>query len=242
MASFRELAVRIKEADLFPICNGSQLWKSTSYSGIAKLYSIAGEMGDSISRDGRMHYAAAVVPLQSSRSLSFRGTPRNWFALYTRTHHEKRVVEHLTQRGIENYLPLYKTVHTWTHYRKVSLDLPLFPNYLFVHIAPQERVRALEAPGALSFVGCANTPAPLPESEIESLRSALQQRKFEPHVYLTAGTRARIVAGPLAGMEGIVVRTKSSLRVVLTVDLIMQSVAVEVDACELEPCDPDSHG
>ena len=189
-----------------------------------------------------MHYAATADSLETRRSQSVRDMPRNWFALYTRTHHEKRVVEHLTQRGIENYLPLYKTVHAWTHYRKAALDLPLFPNYLFVHISFQERVRALEAPGALSFVGNPSAPSPLPESEIESLRSGLQLRNFEPHRYLIAGTRARIVAGPLAGMDGIVVRTKSSLRVVLTVDLIMQSVAVEVDADELEPCSFDSHG
>jgi transcription antitermination factor NusG len=209
---------------------------------MAKLYSMAPAIGESISGDESMYSTATSVPLETSRSLSDRDTRRNWFALYTRTHHEKRVVEHLKQRGIENYLPLYKAVHTWTHYRKVTLDLPLFPNYLFVHIAPQERVRTLEAPGALSFAGNASAPAPLPESEIESLRSALQLRKFEPHRYLTAGTRAHIVAGPLAGMEGIVVRTKSSLRVVLTVDLILQSVAVEVDASELEPCGPNSHG
>jgi len=203
---------------------------------------MAALMGDSISGDESMSCTPTSVPLETSSFQPGRDMPRNWFALYTRTHHEKRVEEHLTQRGIESYLPLYTAIHTWTHYRKVTLELPLFPNYLFVCIAPQQRVRTLEVPGALSFVGNASTPSPLPVSEIESLRSALQLRKFEPHRYLTAGTKVRIVAGPLAGMEGIVVRTKSSLRVVLTVDLIMQSVAVEVDADELEACGPDSRG
>ena len=189
-----------------------------------------------------MYDTAMSVPLETSSLQSGRDMPRNWFALYTRTHHEKRVVEHLSQRGIENYLPLYKAVHSWTHYRKIPLDLPLFPNYLFVHIASQERVRTLEAPGALSFVGNARVPTLIPESEIESLRSALQLRKFEPHPHLTAGKRVRIVAGPLAGLKGIVVRTKSSLRVVLAVDLILQSVAIEVDAGELENYSTDSHG
>jgi transcription antitermination factor NusG len=92
------------------------------------------------------------------------------------------------------------------------------------------------------MVGGANAPASLPEAEIESLRSALHLRKFEPHPFLTAGPKARIVAGPLAGMKGVVLRNKSGLQVVLTVDLIMQSVAVEVDAAELEPCDPDVFG
>ncbi len=193
------------------------------------------------SGDEGMNCTAWAFQAETNRPLSLEDMPRYWFALYTRTHHEKRVMEHLTERGIENYLPLYKAVHTWTHYRKVTLDLPLFPNYLFVHVAFRERVRVLEAPGALSFAGSRSTPSRLAESEIQSLRSALEQRRFEPHPYLTAGTRARIVAGPLVGMEGIVVRTKSTLRVVLTVDLIMQSVAVEVDAAELEPCGRDSH-
>jgi transcription antitermination factor NusG len=166
---------------------------------------------------------------------------RKWIALFTRSHHEKRVAEHLTQRGIENYLPLYKAVHLWTHYRKVTLDLPLFPNYLFAHIAAGERLRTLEAPGVLSLVGHAGAPTPLPDAEIESLRSALQLRKFEPHPFLAAGARVRIAAGPLAGMEGIVLRKKSGLRVVLTVDLIMQSVAVEVDEAELESSGCGAH-
>jgi transcription antitermination factor NusG len=183
-----------------------------------------------------MHCIEAVTPLETGRSLPARDMPRYWFALYTRTHHEKSVVEHLTQRGIENYLPMYQDVHTWTHNRKVTLDLPLFPNYLFVHIGPHERIRTLKIPGALSLAGSGSKPAPLPELEIESLRASLQLSRFAPHPYLVAGTRARIVAGPLSGMEGIVVRTKSRLRVVLTVDLIMQSIAVEVDADELEPC------
>lgn len=183
-----------------------------------------------------MYCIEAVTPLETDRFVPVRDMPRDWFALYTRTHHEKSVVEHLTQRGIENYLPTYQAVHSWSHNRQVTLDLPLFPNYLFVHVASHDRVRTLEVPGALSFVGNARKPSPLPELEIESLRASLQLRKFEPHPYLTTGTRARIVAGPLAGMEGIVVRTKSHLRVVLTVDLIMQSIAVEVNADELEPC------
>jgi transcription antitermination factor NusG len=147
-----------------------------------------------------MHCVTTVVPLEAGGSLPVGDIPRNWFALYTRTHHEKRVVEHLKQRGIESYLPLYQAVHTWTHYRKVTLDLPLFPNYLFVLIAPHERVRILEVSGALSFAGNASGPSSLEASEIYSLRSALQLRKCEPHPYLTAGTRARIVAGPFAGV------------------------------------------
>jgi transcription antitermination factor NusG len=163
--------------------------------------------------------------------------PQKWFAVFTRTHHEKRVAERFTERGIESFLPLYKAEHQWTHHRKVALDLPLFPNYLFVHIAPHERFRTLNVAGVLSMVSQGSTPAPLPDHEIECLRSGLHSRKFEPHPYLAAGIKVRIKAGPFAGMQGVVLRMKSGLRVVLTVDLVMQSVAVEVNTNELESRD-----
>ena len=174
--------------------------------------------------------------IEREKTMSTLHNQHTWFAVYTRSHHEKSVVQHLNDRGIENFLPLYKAVHRWTNHRKVFLDLPLFPNYLFVRIGSQERVRTLEVPGVVSLVGQGAAPAPLPELEIESLRSAVLSRKLEPHPYLTAGTKARIIAGPLAGMQGVVLRTKSGgLRAILTIDMIMQSVAVEVAAEELEP-------
>jgi transcriptional antiterminator NusG len=165
---------------------------------------------------------------------------RNWFAIFTRTHHEKRVAQHLTDRGIQSFLPLYKSVHQWSHYRKATLDLPLFSNYVFVHIAPGERIRTLEVSGVLSMVSHGSAPAALPDAEIERLRFGLPLRNFKPHPYLAVGTKARIRGGPFAGMKGIVLREKSGLRIVLTVELIMQSVAVEVDAGELESCGFDN--
>jgi len=183
-----------------------------------------------------VQFAGAAAPIETEPPAEGAALHRDWFAVFTRSHHEKRVAQHLTQRGIQSFLPLYKAVHQWTHYRRVALDLPLFPNYIFVHIAAQERIRTLEVPGILSLVGHGNPPASLPDVEIESLRSGLQSRNFEPHPYLAVGKRVRIAAGPLAGMEGIVLRRKSGLRVVLTVDLIRQSVAVEVYASELEFC------
>jgi transcription antitermination factor NusG len=166
---------------------------------------------------------------------------RKWFAVFTRSHHEKSAVQHLWDRGIESFLPLYRTVHQWSHHRKADLELPLFPNYLFVHIEPQERIRTLAAAGVLSLVSQGNVPTPLPDVEIEGLRAGLHLRRFEPHPYLVAGARARLARGPFAGMEGIVLRKKGSLRVVLTIDFIMQSVAVEVNADELESCELCAH-
>jgi transcription antitermination factor NusG len=159
----------------------------------------------------------------------------NWFAAYTHSHHEKRVASHFAERQIEAFLPLYAARHRWKNRCEMNLELPLFPSYVFVHIDPRERVRVLEVPGVQSLVGFGRTLAPLPQFEIEALRAGLGQRKIEPHPYLVIGERIRIKAGPMAGLEGVLVRKKNNFRVVLALDIIMQSVAVEVDADDLEP-------
>jgi transcription antitermination factor NusG len=160
----------------------------------------------------------------------------NWFAVFTSPRHEKRVEQYLRLRDIEHYLPVYRTPRKWRNGVKVLLDIPLFPGYVFVRIKRTERVRVLEVPGVLAIVGgTGGQMAPLPEAEVEVLRSGLQFRQAEPHPLLAVGQRARIRSGALAGLEGIVVRKKNSLRFVLTMDLIMQSIAVEVDGEELEP-------
>jgi len=145
------------------------------------------------------------------------------------------VASHFAERQIESFLPLYSTRHRWRNRYEMNLELPLFPNYVFVRIDPRERVRVLEVPGVLSLVGFGRTLAPLPDFEIEALRSGLGQRKIEPHPYLVIGERVRIKAGPMTGIEGVLVRKKNNFRVVLALDAIMQCVAVEVDADDLEP-------
>jgi len=166
---------------------------------------------------------------------------QKWFAVYTSPRHEKSVSHYMGLRGIEHYLPLYKTQRKWKNGLNVTLDLPLFPGYIFVHIGQRERVRVLQVPGVLSIVGgTGGQPASLPEAEINALRSGLPLRNAEPHALLTVGQRVRIRSGALAGMEGLMVRRKNSLRVVLTMELIQRSVAVEVDETELETLDQES--
>jgi transcription antitermination factor NusG len=173
--------------------------------------------------------------LLGENALDSRSEPR-WFAVYTASRHEKRVAQHLAQREIEHYLPLYRSARKWSDGSKVILDLPLFPGYLFVHIRRTERVRVLEVPGALAVVGgSGREPIPMPDDAIESLRTGLHLRAVEPHPLLRIGQRARIRSGALAGMEGIVLRKKNNLRMVLTLEFIQRSIAVEVSADDLEP-------
>jgi transcription antitermination factor NusG len=165
--------------------------------------------------------------------------PPRWFALYTTARHEKRVAEHLIQRQIGCYLPLYKSERKWSDGSRVTLELPLFPGYIFVHIQRSERVQVLSVPGALAVVGgTGGEPAPLPDATIEALRTRLSLRPAQPHPLVTAGRRVRIRSGALAGLEGVVVRTKNGIRVVMTLEHIMQSYAVEVDLEDLEPLTP----
>jgi transcription antitermination factor NusG len=166
--------------------------------------------------------------------LTVEQQPR-WYAVYTSPRHEKRVHEHLRQRRVECFLPLFRSIHRWKNGCKAQVELPLFPGYLFVSIGRSERVRVLDVPGILSFVGPRSEPARLADFEIETLRSGLHLQKFEPYRGLAIGQKVRIHAGALQGLEGVLVRNANGFRVVITVELIQQSVAVELDADAVEP-------
>ncbi len=158
-----------------------------------------------------------------------------WYAGYTAARHEKRVAEHFAQRGVEHFLPLYETIHRWNNGRH-RVQLPLFPGYIFVRIALQERLRVLEVPGFVRLVGFNSLPCALPESDINTMKDALTRGVLaEPYPYLTVGTRVEIRNGPLQGMTGILVRRQNRCRVVISVDLIMRSMIVEVEAKDVVP-------
>jgi transcription antitermination factor NusG len=158
----------------------------------------------------------------------------NWYALYTAPRHEKRVADQIGQQGISCFLPLYRSVRRWKDRRK-ELAMVLFPGYVFVQMPLQVRLRVLQLPGAVRLVTFNGQPAVLPAEEVESLRTRLSgSGNIEPHPYLNVGQRVRVRSGPLQGLEGIIVRTKDRCRIVLSIHLIMRSVAVEVDECDLE--------
>jgi transcription antitermination factor NusG len=158
-----------------------------------------------------------------------------WYAAYTASRHEKRVAEQLHDRSIEHFLPLYETIHRWRNGRH-RVQLPLFPGYVFVHIALRDRLPVLKIPGLVRLVGFSGVPFPLPEQDIEAMRNALSNGvAAEPYPYLTAGSRVEICNGPLQGMRGILLRRRNNFRVVLSIDLIMRSMVVEVEAADVVP-------
>jgi transcription antitermination factor NusG len=159
----------------------------------------------------------------------------HWYAVYTRANHEKTVAEQLANRCIEHFLPLYSTVRRWKD-RRVQLERPLFPGYVFVQVALQEKLRVLEIPSVARLVGFDGHPTPLPELEITQIRKFLALGYLaEPHSYLRTGDRVRVVSGPLQGMEGILLKKRSTYRFVISIDLIMRSVSVQIDPRDLQP-------
>lgn len=156
-----------------------------------------------------------------------------WYAAYTCTNHERRVAQQLDERRVENFLPLYRSVRRWKDRRK-ELQLALFPSYVFVHMDVKERVKVLQLPGVVNLVTFGGVPAALPDSEIETLRlGSACPTQIMPHPYLRVGRRVRVASGPFAGTEGILVRRREGCRVVVSIDLLMRSVALEVDEADI---------
>jgi transcription antitermination factor NusG len=169
-------------------------------------------------------------------SLNRESTIRKcWYALYTFPNFEKRVASDLESREIESFLPLYSSLRRWKD-RRIRLTFPLFPGYVFVRIALQNRLRVLQIPNVVRLIGFGGSPTPLPDVDVEILRSGLGSNlQAEPHPFLTVGRRVRIVRGPLAGFQGILRSRKNNLRLVISVELIRSAFAVTVDAIDVEP-------
>ena len=172
---------------------------------------------------------SAVVLLEQEHAMS----QARWYAAYTRANHEKRVAAELGARDVENFLPLYSSMRRWKD-RRVRLEHPLFPSYVFVRLALRDRLRVVQIPSVVRLVGFNGLPVALPDEEMGILRSGLSQSlRAEPHPFLTVGRRVRITGGPFAGLDGVLKRKKSGMRVVVSLALIQRSVAVDVDVADV---------
>lgn len=159
---------------------------------------------------------------------------RKWYAVFTVPQNEKSVVRHLDLREIDSFLPTYETVRVWKNRQRMKIVLPLFPSYLFVHINSSERSKVLHSPGVLHIVGNGRQYVPLPDREIEFLRSGLFKQQIEPYRDLVIGEKVRIKSGAMQGICGTLVRKGSDMRFVLALELINHHAAVQVSADDLE--------
>ena len=153
-----------------------------------------------------------------------------WYALRTRSRHEKLVRDQLATRGIEPFLPLVTRWRRWQD-RRTQVAFPLFPGYCFARFPLRERLAALTAHGVVQILGNHDGPIPVPEAEIEGVRRLVTSTlPVDPHPYLRDGDWVEVTRGPLAGLQGILLRKGSRARLVISVRLIEQAVSVELDA------------
>ena len=160
---------------------------------------------------------------------------RCWLAAYTRSQHESHVADQLAVKGVESLLPNYERFARWSDRIRRS-RAPLFPGYVFVHVSHEERIPVLQTSGVVNIVSVAGRPARLGDEEIERVRTCgTHANLVEPHPFLKIGQRVRVKHGPFAGWEGILVQKQNGARLVIVVEQIMKSVAINLHGADVEP-------
>lgn len=162
--------------------------------------------------------------------------PASWYAIRTRSRHEKLVREQLlTRPGVEVFLPLWAR---WSHWkdRTKRVEFPLFPGYCFARLEYGDRLLVLKAVGVVDLLGMNGHPEPIPETEIAAVQRLVESSlPYDPHPYLTEGAEVEVVRGPMSGVRGRLVRKERCARLLISVHLIRQSAAVEIDAADVAP-------
>jgi transcription antitermination factor NusG len=159
----------------------------------------------------------------------------DWYAIWTRSRHEHAVLDQLSGKHIEAFLP---TIPRWSRWkdRKKKVDWPLFPGYCFARFHPDAALPVLKCPGVVSIVSFEGKPAPIPEYEIDGIRRLVaSELQFDPCPLIREGTMVEVTHGALKGVIGRLVRKGARARLILSVDLIGQAVSVEVDAADVRP-------
>ncbi len=161
--------------------------------------------------------------------------PRHWIAVYTRPRHELVVAAQFQQKGLDALLPTYRRLSRWSDRIRRS-NAPLFPGYVFVRVGEGEHGRVWQTGGVVSIVCRSGKPVPLSDADIEKLRfCTANPAAVEPHPFLRVGQRVRVKHGPFRGWEGVLVEKRNSTRLVLTVEQIMKSVAIDISGADVEP-------
>jgi transcription antitermination factor NusG len=161
--------------------------------------------------------------------------PLNWYAIQTRSRHEKMVARQLEDNGIDSFLPVVKKTNRWSD-RGKTVELPLFPGYAFVRSAASadERVRILKIPGVVNFVGAHGQATPIPEGQIEAVKSLVScDIPFTEHPHLRVGQRVRVQGGSLDGVQGILVAQNGKRNLVISVEPIQRSLSVHIEGYDV---------
>jgi transcription antitermination factor NusG len=156
------------------------------------------------------------------------GEIAQWFAFRVRPRHEKSVALALREKGYREFLPLLKERRKWGA-RVQSVEVPMFPGYIFCLAEACALVPVLSTPGVVDVIRCGRTPLPAARQEIEALQRAVANHfAMQPWPYTNVGQSVKIATGPLAGVTGILLRVRHSQQLVLSVELLQRSVLVEV--------------
>jgi transcription termination/antitermination protein NusG len=176
-----------------------------------------------------------IHPAREESAVSVADDSARWYALRTRSRHEKQVRDRLTAQGVERLLPTLTRVSQWKD-RKKEIELPLFAGYCFARFPWRDRMPVLTVPGVVSIVGSGTRPEPISEEEMVALKSLVDSALvYDAHPYLREGMAVQVVRGPLEGVRGILVRKDKRYRLVIAVHLIKQAAAVEIDAADVMP-------
>ena len=179
------------------------------------------------------------ITSQADAAVSVFALPQ-WYAVRTRSNFEKTIAAELVRKGLDSYLPTLREVHQWSQRKKI-LDLPLFPGYVFARFVdtPEQRVRVLRTQGAVRILGSSAQIEPVPDFELEAVRRLLESAvPCLRHPFLREGDWVRVKRGPLTDLEGLFVRAKGPGRLLLSISMLSQSVATEIDAHDVEVLRP----
>ncbi len=186
-------------------------------------------------REGSFMRVPLQLPNQTDRIDPSHLNGLRWYALRTRSRHEKLVRDRLACQGIEELLPTVVRLSQWKD-RKKKIELPLFSGYCFARFSWHDRIPVLTVPGVVNIVGGGGRPEPIAEEEIEGLKTLMASAlTYDAHPYLREGMAVEVIRGPLEGIRGILLRKEKRYRLIISVHLIKQAAAVEIDAADILP-------
>ncbi|MBL6449172.1 UpxY family transcription antiterminator [Fulvivirga sp. 29W222] len=159
--------------------------------------------------------------------------PSCWQVVYTYSQYEKKVQKEFQRKGIESFLPLQKKIRQWSD-RKRKVEVPLFPNYIFVRVAIKNLWKVLKVNGIVKFISSEGRPVTVSNATVDSIRKLINHDVEVTNELFTEGDIVRVIRGPLSETEGVLVEKKGKSRLAIQISIMKQSVLVDIAPCDLE--------